>query len=109
MLQELIELGFHDAEIESINFNFRKNELSLILHVANDEIVEDNGRSSYLYRKGILSFESVKSCNIDEQYDFKNKNLMLSGELNNTGCNIFLTSNQRLTVECENVVFKWAN
>jgi len=107
VLKELIELGFHDAEIVTMHIDLEKKNIEITLSILCNEVSKSDNKYESIYKDGVLTFLDVKSCKINGAYDFINLTVILEGEINRFGCNLYLSSDQRVIIKSRKVKFSW--
>lgn len=105
-LNELVQLGLHDAKINEIRVGLEKKNVEMRISVLCEKSQLVKG-SELTYRNGKLSFENVQSCKIDGAYDFLNSIVILQGEVDGYGCNFYLSSDQSVIIKADAVFFAW--
>lgn len=107
-LQELINIGIHDAKVYKLALNFNEKSLLLYLSVCYEETQESSSNGyDFVYKNCLVTFNEVLEYNIDGEYDFKNEIVILEGKIDDLGCNIYLSSDQRIIIKSKQVRFSW--
>ena len=105
-LDELLKLGIHDAKIEMYLFDVTTSLIQFHIKVE-DEVEDEKNINGIKFKNGILSFIDIQAFAIEGGFDFKNENIILEGNVDEKGCALYITSDQRIQVKCKSVSFEW--